>query len=184
MTSPRKPDCGRLILPFEKVDVVRIELNGRSLDLPVWIQPGHADDSITVTTGYGRNGVGRIADGVGFNVYQLTLTDNNYRLNSFNQIIDSISGEKSFNSVPVFYADLGCGYEHRFSFFKSYVVFLGVNISYKINFNKLRLKSLDYSSVYETPKINTGGLKVGATIRWEMDLKKNYRKRLSKTIDN
>jgi len=53
------------------VDVVRIELNGRSLDLPVWIQPGHADDSITVTTGYGRNGIGRIADGVGFNVYPL-----------------------------------------------------------------------------------------------------------------
>ena len=38
-----------------RVDVVQISVNAHSLELPVWILPGHADGSISVTLGYGRN---------------------------------------------------------------------------------------------------------------------------------
>ncbi|OAN38247.1 molybdopterin oxidoreductase [Chloroflexus islandicus] len=54
--------------------------NGRMIDvntpvgtlrLPIWIVPGHADDTITVTLGYGRTHGGQVAEGAGFNVYRL-----------------------------------------------------------------------------------------------------------------
>ena len=36
-------------------DLVTIEANGASVELPAWIVPGHADNSITVSLGYGRD---------------------------------------------------------------------------------------------------------------------------------
>ncbi len=47
-------------------DMVRLELRGRSLELPVWILPGQADETVTVTLGYGRRAAGRVGNGVGF----------------------------------------------------------------------------------------------------------------------
>jgi len=35
-------------------DVVRITANGQQVELPIWILPGHADDTISVNLGYGR----------------------------------------------------------------------------------------------------------------------------------
>ena len=35
-------------------DRIRLTVNGSSVELPVWIVPGHADNSITVHLGYGR----------------------------------------------------------------------------------------------------------------------------------
>jgi MoCo/4Fe-4S cofactor protein with predicted Tat translocation signal len=52
-------------------DVVEIELHGRRVDGPVWIMPGHADESLSVHFGYGRTRTGRVADGAGFNAYML-----------------------------------------------------------------------------------------------------------------
>jgi MoCo/4Fe-4S cofactor protein with predicted Tat translocation signal len=52
-------------------DVIEIALRGRKVDAPVWIMPGHADESITVHFGYGRARAGKIADGVGFNAYAI-----------------------------------------------------------------------------------------------------------------
>ena len=52
-------------------DVVEIAVGGRKVDGPVWIMPGHADESITVHFGYGRTRAGKVADGVGFNAYAL-----------------------------------------------------------------------------------------------------------------
>ncbi len=50
-------------------DVIEIALRGRKVEGPVWIMPGHADESVTIHFGYGRTRAGRIADGVGFNAY-------------------------------------------------------------------------------------------------------------------
>ncbi len=36
------------------VDVAAIEVNGQTVNLPVWILPGHAQNSISVSLGYGR----------------------------------------------------------------------------------------------------------------------------------
>jgi molybdopterin-containing oxidoreductase family iron-sulfur binding subunit len=52
-------------------DVIEIELKGRKVDGPVWIMPGHADESMTIHFGYGRSRAGNVADGVGFNAYAI-----------------------------------------------------------------------------------------------------------------
>lgn len=76
-----------------KADTVKIALGGAEATLPVWIVPGHADDTITVNMGWGRQiagsrpnrsdswfntddktdmyGQGAIANGVGVNVAPL-----------------------------------------------------------------------------------------------------------------
>lgn len=50
-------------------DVVALEFESRSIKAPVWISPGHADDSVTVHLGYGRTRGGKVATGAGFNAY-------------------------------------------------------------------------------------------------------------------
>jgi MoCo/4Fe-4S cofactor protein with predicted Tat translocation signal len=52
-------------------DLVHLEVQGRKLEMPVWIQPGQAEGSMSVGLGYGRTAAGRVGDGVGFNTYQL-----------------------------------------------------------------------------------------------------------------
>src|SRR5207247_3253514 len=50
-------------------DMVKLELNGKALELPVWIQAGHPDNSVTVFLGYGRKRAGRVVNDTGFDVY-------------------------------------------------------------------------------------------------------------------
>src|SRR5262249_52645068 len=40
-------------------------------EAPVWIQPGQADDCVTVHLGYGRSRTGRVGSGAGFDAYQI-----------------------------------------------------------------------------------------------------------------
>jgi molybdopterin-containing oxidoreductase family iron-sulfur binding subunit len=55
--------------------VVRLNYRGGSVELPVWLMPGHAEDSVTVMLGYGRTNAGRIGDGIGVNVYPIRTSD-------------------------------------------------------------------------------------------------------------
>ncbi len=41
------------------------------IEIPVLIQPGQAENTISLTAGYGRSNSGRIANGVGVNVNHL-----------------------------------------------------------------------------------------------------------------
>ncbi len=52
-------------------DVIEIDYGGRKVEGPIWVTPGHADESVTIHFGYGRTRAGRIADRVGFNAYAL-----------------------------------------------------------------------------------------------------------------
>src|SRR6476660_1624827 len=52
-------------------DVVRLDHAGRSLELPVWVLPGMADDVVALTVGYGRSNAGRVGSGVGFDTFTL-----------------------------------------------------------------------------------------------------------------
>ena len=52
-------------------DLVTISLNGKTVTVPLWIQAGHPDNSITVFLGYGRRRAGRAGTGAGFDVYPL-----------------------------------------------------------------------------------------------------------------
>jgi molybdopterin-containing oxidoreductase family iron-sulfur binding subunit len=56
-------------------DVVRLKLQGREVDGPVWIVPGHPQNSVTVHLGYGRERAGAVGtktpESGGFNAYLL-----------------------------------------------------------------------------------------------------------------
>ncbi|MEX2584872.1 MAG: TAT-variant-translocated molybdopterin oxidoreductase [Balneolaceae bacterium] len=58
-------------LSDKEAPVVRIEAGGEAIEIAAWVQPGHVDGSITLTAGYGRTGIGRVADGVGVNTWPL-----------------------------------------------------------------------------------------------------------------
>ncbi|TVQ65098.1 MAG: 4Fe-4S dicluster domain-containing protein [Balneolaceae bacterium] len=57
------------------VPLVRITSGNTTIEIAAWIEPGHADDSITLTAGFGRKGLGRVADGVGVDVYPFRNTN-------------------------------------------------------------------------------------------------------------
>jgi MoCo/4Fe-4S cofactor protein with predicted Tat translocation signal len=52
-------------------DLVTLELNGKKVTAPIWIQAGHPDNSVTVFLGYGRRRAGRAGTGAGFDMYPL-----------------------------------------------------------------------------------------------------------------
>ncbi|HET8666794.1 MAG TPA: TAT-variant-translocated molybdopterin oxidoreductase [Terriglobales bacterium] len=56
-------------LDVHQGDVVEIQNAGQKVEVALWIQPGHPDDSITVFLGYGRQRAGRVGTGMGFNSY-------------------------------------------------------------------------------------------------------------------
>jgi molybdopterin-containing oxidoreductase family iron-sulfur binding subunit len=61
-------------LGIKDEDLVRLALDGKEVPMPVWIMPGQAKYSVTLTLGYGRRQAGRIGTGVGFNSYRLRTT--------------------------------------------------------------------------------------------------------------
>ena len=52
-------------------EVIEIAFHQRAIEAPVWIVPGHANNSVTLHLGYGRRRAGRLGTGVGFNAYQI-----------------------------------------------------------------------------------------------------------------
>ena len=70
MISPKMAD--RLGLAAE--EIVKITVDGRTIDIPLFVLPGHADDAISIAIGYGRTGGEAIARGVGSNANVLRTT--------------------------------------------------------------------------------------------------------------
>ena len=62
MFSPKTAE--RLGLKSE--EAVELKYQGRTIVGPVWVMPGHADESVTVFLGYGRTRAGRVGTGMGF----------------------------------------------------------------------------------------------------------------------
>ena len=56
-------------------DMVRVETDGRTIEGPVWVSRGQADDVVSVTLGYGRDVVGQLSAGLGYNAYALRRSD-------------------------------------------------------------------------------------------------------------
>ena len=52
-------------------DLVEIRYEGRTLRVPAWILPGHADECLTLHLGYGRTHAGKVGNGTGFNAYAI-----------------------------------------------------------------------------------------------------------------
>jgi molybdopterin-containing oxidoreductase family iron-sulfur binding subunit len=58
------------------VGMVELRLPGRTpVRAPAWVQPGHADGSVTVYLGHGRTHAGRVGNGTGFDAYRLRTRD-------------------------------------------------------------------------------------------------------------
>ncbi|MBV9642568.1 MAG: TAT-variant-translocated molybdopterin oxidoreductase [Verrucomicrobia bacterium] len=62
-------------LQLASEDLVLLKYRGRSVQAPVWVLPGQADDCVTVHLGYGRARAGNVGSGVGFNVNALRTSD-------------------------------------------------------------------------------------------------------------
>jgi Fe-S-cluster-containing dehydrogenase component len=62
-------------LGLQNEDLVELNYRGRKVKAPVWMVPGHPDESVTVHLGYGRTSAGRVGNGVGFNAYALRTSD-------------------------------------------------------------------------------------------------------------
>jgi molybdopterin-containing oxidoreductase family iron-sulfur binding subunit len=56
-------------------DVVELTYRGRTARVPIWIQPGQAENSVTLPLGYGREIVGHVGKNVGFNAYAVRTSD-------------------------------------------------------------------------------------------------------------
>ena len=55
-------------------DVGTLTVGGQHVRLPIWVLPGHPDESVTVYLGYGRTRAGRVGNGVGVDVNRLRTT--------------------------------------------------------------------------------------------------------------
>src|SRR5580765_5741159 len=67
LVSPKTAE----MLGLANEELVRLEYDGRSLELPVWILPGVADGVVALTLGYGRRRAGRIGSDVGFDTFKV-----------------------------------------------------------------------------------------------------------------
>lgn len=56
---------------LREATVVELKVGGKTLELPVHIQPGLHDDVLAVAVGYGRTRAGKVADKVGQNAFAL-----------------------------------------------------------------------------------------------------------------
>jgi molybdopterin-containing oxidoreductase family iron-sulfur binding subunit len=62
-------------LGLEEDDIVELTVQGRKVNAPVIVAPGHPDNSVTVHLGYGRQFAGRVGSGAGFNAYSIRTSD-------------------------------------------------------------------------------------------------------------
>ena len=61
-------------------DVLRIEAEGRAIEGPAWILPGQADDTVTLTLGYGRAVPDHLSRGLGYDAGPLRPVGTSWRL--------------------------------------------------------------------------------------------------------
>ena len=74
-------------------DLVTVSVNGKSIELPVLIQPGQADNTVSVAIGYGREKAGKSANGVGKNAYPFaTITGGYATYSAFDAKVEKASG--------------------------------------------------------------------------------------------
>ena len=62
-------------LPPANGDHAEIAIGERRINGPPWIMPGQADNTVTLSLGYGRSRAGRVGDGLGYDAYQARPAD-------------------------------------------------------------------------------------------------------------
>ena len=56
-------------------DLVTVKLGDRSVEGPIWVQPGMAENVVGLALGYGRPKAGRVGSNVGFNAYGIRTVE-------------------------------------------------------------------------------------------------------------
>ncbi len=59
-------------------DMLEIEAAGGKIKAPAFVSPGHADNSVTISLGYGRRHTGRVGRNTGFDAYPLRTAQSTY----------------------------------------------------------------------------------------------------------
>lgn len=59
-------------------DMLEIQATGGKIEVPAFVSPGHADNSVTISLGYGRRRTGRVGRHTGFDAYPLRTTKSAY----------------------------------------------------------------------------------------------------------
>ncbi|MDZ7763424.1 MAG: 4Fe-4S dicluster domain-containing protein [Melioribacteraceae bacterium] len=77
----------------ENNDMIKIEVNGEEIELPVMIQPGTAENMIAVELGYGRKVCGDVGKGVGFYANDLLDYSNEFANYILNDAVISKTGK-------------------------------------------------------------------------------------------
>jgi molybdopterin-containing oxidoreductase family iron-sulfur binding subunit len=86
-------------------DLVEISTGKTSLQIPVFIQPGASDNSLTIETGYGRKNGGTVGTGVGFNANTLMNTSVGLSPWLFSNVkVEKISGKYKLVTAQTVYA--------------------------------------------------------------------------------
>ena len=80
---------------WEQNDVVKVTANGHSIELPVLIQPGQANGTVSIALGYGRTMAGKAGDKVGENAAPLAMTANGI------QYMNVVTLEKTSATSPI-----------------------------------------------------------------------------------
>jgi MoCo/4Fe-4S cofactor protein with predicted Tat translocation signal len=80
---------------WEQGDVVKVTANGRSIELPVLIQPGQTNGTVSIALGYGRTMAGKAGDKVGENAAPLAMTANGI------QYMNVVTLEKTSATSPI-----------------------------------------------------------------------------------
>ncbi|HET9791258.1 MAG TPA: 4Fe-4S dicluster domain-containing protein, partial [Candidatus Angelobacter sp.] len=52
-------------------NVIELTVDGRKVKVPVWPQPGHPDQAVTLFLGYGRKKTGNVGTGAGYDAYSV-----------------------------------------------------------------------------------------------------------------
>jgi MoCo/4Fe-4S cofactor protein with predicted Tat translocation signal len=56
-------------------DLVNLKLRGKTIQAPIYLQPGLAEDVVVISLGYGRKTGGKVLEGAGFNAYALRSSE-------------------------------------------------------------------------------------------------------------
>ncbi len=75
-------------------DMVELKYQGRTVTGPIWIMPGHANNSATVHLGFGRTYAGHVGNEVGFNAYLVRTSSAPW--NDYGAELNKVGGKHEF----------------------------------------------------------------------------------------
>lgn len=129
-------------------DLIEVEVSGRKLRIPVFVQAGNSDNTVIIELGYGREYSGVVATGVGFNANKLMSKNSNYS--------PWIYKDVKVSKIPGKYILASTQEHHSFDIpreqdlhFKRHIVVEGTVAQYLSNPNFIKEKHKEHESVYK-----------------------------------